>query len=277
MCYKNFEHKDHEPLFSTVEEMYDGDFLIKCSLFEGGFINFGFWRKNIDKGFLSIKDRLESAQNLYRKVLDKVTISNADHVLEVACGAGSGSALLLKEFTPKEYKGLDASSAQIARAKKLNICSADRSSFHIGCAEMLPFANQSFDKIFSIEAAQHFKSLPTFIKEAYRTLKPTGTLVVSTFFAKLDQVPNEVIEMIPTIRDKVDTLHPISKMLKLLQEAGFEQITSESIGENVWHGFDTWIAQGEFKNSWDRNWYDGYKQGFFDYYIISAKKSDNSN
>lgn len=268
----SIEHKESWPVLKTVEEMYDGNFLIECGLFEGGFINFGFWKKNIDKSSLSMTDRIESAKNLYKRVLDAIAISKTDHVLEVGCGAGAGSALLLKEFAPKEYKGLDASNSQIARAKSLNLCFAERSSFHVGCAEEIPFSNQSFDKIFSIEAAQHFKSLPTFIKEAYRVLKPNGMLVVATFFAVPDETPNEAVEMIPTVRDKIDTLHPISAMLKLLQEAGFVQITAESIGEHVWHGFDAWIAQGEFKNSWDRNWYKGYTKGFFDYFVITAKK-----
>lgn len=273
MSNTTFEHKDHWPILSNIEEMYDGDFLINCSLFEGGFINFGYWEKEIGNQQLSIKDRLESAQNLYKKVLEKAGICHNDHVLEVACGAGSGAALLLKEFIPKEYKGLDVSSSQIARAKNLNLWAKELASFHIGKAEEIPFTNQSFNKIFSIEAAQHFKSLPSFIKEAYRVLKPNGVLVVSTFFAMADEISNKAIEMIPTLRDKVDTLYPILKVQKLLQEEGFNEVSAESIGANVWHGFDSWIAQGEFKDSWDRNWYKGYKEGLFDYYIISAKKS----
>ncbi len=272
MPNNTFEHKEHWPVLSTVEEMYEGDFLIGCSLFEGGFINFGFWEKDVAHRSLSVKDRLESAQNLYKKVLAKGNISSRDHVLEVACGAGAGAALLLGEFALEAYKGLDASPAQIVRAKKLNSCFLDRASFHVGYAEQIPFSNQSFDKIFSIEAAQHFKSLAAFIREAYRVLKPGGMLVVATFFAVPDEVPNEAMEMIPTLQNQVDSLLPVSKVLKLIQETNFEQITAESIGENVWHGFDAWIAQGEFKDSWDRNWYNGYKKGFFDYYIISAKK-----
>lgn len=276
MSDTTFEHQDHWPVLSTVEDMYEGDFLIESSLFEGGFINFGYWGKEITEHLLSKKDRLESGKNLYRYVLNKIGLARKDSILEVACGAGAGSRLILQEFSPKEYHGIDASNAQIARAKKLNDTNegTDKSiaSFQVSPAESLPFPNCSFEKIFSIEAAQHFISVENFIKEVHRTLKPHGTLAISTFFALSNSTSIEAMELIPTVRDKVDFLHPIVTIQKLLQEAGFQDITIESIGENVWHGFDSWIAQGEFKNSWDRNWYQGYKRGFFDYFIILAKK-----
>ncbi len=266
------EHKEHWPVLNTVEEMYDSDFLIKCSLFEGGFINFGYWKKKIAQCFISTKDRLESGKNLYRYVLNKISLSKKDCVLEVACGAGAGSQLVLHEFGPKEYHGIDASKSQIARARELNKIEKSKVSFQISSSESLPFLNESFDKIFSIEAAQHFQSLKNFIKEAYRTLKPNGTLAISTFFALSDSASSLATELIPTVRDRVDFLYQISTVHQLLQEAGFQGIVVESIGKNVWHGFDSWIARGEFKNSWDRNWYKGYKQGLFDYFVVLAKK-----
>lgn len=271
-----FEHQDHWPVLSTVEDMYEGDFLIKCSLFEGGFINFGYWDKEMPQHLLSVEHRLESGKNLYRCVLNKIGLSKKDCILEIACGAGAGSQLILQEFAPKEYHGIDASNSQIARAKRLNDTnegvSKSTASFQVSSAESLPFPSYFFEKIFSIEAAQHFRSVEHFIKEAYRTLKSQGTLAISTFFALSNSTSIEAMELIPTIQNKVDFLHPIITMQKLLQEAGFQDIKIESIGENVWYGFDSWIAQGEFKNSWDRNWYKGYKQGLFDYFIILAKK-----
>lgn len=277
MSDTTFEHQNQWPVLSTVEDMYEGDFLIDCSLFEGGFINFGYWGKETIEQPLSTKHRLESSKNLYRYVLHKMGLSREDSILEVACGAGAGSWLILQEFTPKEYYGIDVSNAQIARAKKLNDINENTdtriASFQVSPAESIPFPNCFFEKILSIEAVQHFKSVEGFIKEAYRSLKPQGTLAISTFFALSNSTSIEAMELIPTVRDKVDFLHPIAAIEQLLREADFQDITIESIGENVWRGFDSWIAQGEFKNSWDRNWYKGYTQGLFDYFIILAKKN----
>lgn len=268
---KNVE-SEKWPILSTVEDMYGGDFLIKCGLFEGGFINFGYWKEIDHKHVLSKLDRIESAKNLYRFVLNKMKISQTDSLLEVGCGAGVGSALALLEFNPQMIKGIDASSAQIERAKKLTQDSDNRLSFEIGAAEKISFHKNGYDKVFSIEAAQHFKLFPAFINEVYHVLKPNGVFALATFFTPQDEVSKETFEMIPTLRDKVDYLHSISKVRVLLEEVGFEKIKIESIGEYVWHGFDNWIAHGEFKDSWDRNWYKGYKQGLFDYYLILASK-----
>ncbi len=268
---KNIE-SEKWPILRTVEDMYGGDFLIKCGLFEGGFINFGYWKEINQKQVLSKLDRIESAKNLYRFVLNKMEILQTDSLLEVGCGAGVGSALALLEFDPHTIKGIDASRAQIERAKKLIQDSDNRLSFEIGAAEKIPCDKNCYDKVFSIEAAQHFGLFPAFINEVYRVLKSNGIFALATFFALQDEVPKETLEMIPTLRDNVDYLHSISKVRILLEEIGFEKIKIESIGEYVWHGFDNWIAHGDFKDSWDRNWYKGYKQGFFDYYLIVARK-----
>ena len=272
MSKTTLEHKEHWPVLSTVEDMYEGDFLIECSLFKGGFINFGYWEKEISRIPISTENRVESAKNLYRRVLNKISLSKEDCILEIACGAGAGSKLVAEEFSCKEYHGIDASKSQIARAKTLNEMERNKSSFQVSAAESIPFPDCCFDKAFSIEAAQHFKSLQDFIREAYRILKLNGVLVISTFFALSDSGSIEAKDLIPTVRDKVDFLHPLATVEKLLQMSGFQDIIIESIGENVWPGFDAWISQGEFKNSWDRHWYEGYKRGLFDYFIILAKK-----
>lgn len=60
----------------------------------------------------------------------------------------------------------------------------------------------------------------------------------------------------------------------MLDKVGFKNIKIESIGKNVWHGFDKWISQqSEFKNTWNRNWYKAYQNNLIDYYEITAEKA----
>jgi hypothetical protein len=44
------------------------------------------------------------------------------------------------------------------------------------------------------------------------------------------------------------------------------------LGEHVWHGFDAWIGQTEFRDSWGRNWLEAYNCGLIDYYLVRADK-----
>lgn len=262
----------------SIEKMYGEYDFSKCSLFTGGFINFGYWETLSRDGVISASDRLESERNLYRIVLEKIDISNEDTILEVACGLGLGSSLALEEFCPQKIKAIDFCKAQIDRAKTLNEKSIEskKLDFQVGMAEKIPFQDNYFEKVFSIEAAQHF-SVDAFINESYRVLKPKGKLALATFFATTRESPKIVATMIKTVKDNIDHLTPVSDIHRMLQDAGFENIKIESIGKNVWPQFDKWIAQSEFKETWNRNWYKAYQQNLIDYYVITAEKSTISN
>lgn len=262
----------------TMEKMYDDYDLSKWSLFSGGFINFGYWEKIKKDQPISESQRTESEKNLYRHVAKKIGISKEDKVLEVACGLGLGSSLILSEFSPTEIKAIDISNTQIERAKTLNqkiIKKSKKLDFQIGKAEKIPFQDQSFEKVFSIEAVQHFSSVESFIKESYRILKPKGKIAVATFFATDKDAQKKASLLIKTVNDGIDHLIPISDVRKMLEDAGFKNIKIESIGKNVWQGFDKWVSQqSEFKDTWNRNWYTAYQDNLVDYYEITAEKLD---
>jgi len=263
----------------SIAEMYDADDLSACSLFAGNFINFGFWKNSKFKKNLTLEDRIESERALYRYVAKTLEISNRDRILEVACGQGVGSALILKEFKPKEILGIDISRAQIQRARKNNALQLKKNikkiSFREGKAEEIPCLSATFDRIFSIEAAQHFSNLKKFAEEAYRVLKSQGKLAVATFFGTSAKSKELLSDMIQTVADGIDKLTPINEFKDILIAAGFKNIKIKSIGKNVWQGFDCWTSfQTEFKQSWTRNWLKGYKDHLLDYFLITADKID---
>ena len=55
-----------------------------------------------------------------------------------------------------------------------------RTSFLIASAESLPFANDSFDKMYGISVLEHFTDGAAAIGEANRCLKPAGVLAFTT-------------------------------------------------------------------------------------------------
>ena len=119
-----------------------------------------------------------------------------------------------------------------------------------------------------------FESLERFAKEAHRVLKPGGKLAVASFFGTSEKSHSSLSTMIPTIKDEIDKATPVYQFEKTLKKNGFKNIKIESIGKNVWYGFDQWTAQGDLKDSWTRNWYKGYQKGLLDYYLITAEKSN---
>ncbi len=262
----------------SLAQMYDKDDLGASALFAGNFINLGFWDLPIHKGKISICERIESERNLYRLVGKKLELDGSERVLDVGCGEGVGCALMLQEFSLKEIHGIDLSLAQISRAERINAVSMQKNRgrifFKKGAAENIPYEPCSFEKIFSINAAQHFESLEKFAKEASRTLKPKGKVVIAALFGTSEKSQQLLAKNILTIKNGIDKTPTVCKFEEILKRNGFCHVKIESIGKNVWQGFDRWVAQGSLKDSWTRNWYKEYRNGLLDYYIVSAEKRE---
>jgi len=104
------------------------------------------------------------------------------HILDVGCGIG-GSTLYLAEKFNATAQGITLSPEQVRRAKErareANL--GDRIDFQVANALELPFADNSFDLVWSFESGEHFPDKAKFLKEAYRVLKPGGMLLMATW------------------------------------------------------------------------------------------------
>jgi cyclopropane fatty-acyl-phospholipid synthase-like methyltransferase len=256
--------------------MYGENDLSSKALFAGNFINFGYWEGFADGGQPSVEDRIASQANLYRTVLRSLDVDPTDVVTEVGCGIGVGAALALREFHPHAVHGVDLSPAQIDRAHRINgELIAQRPNQLVlrqGSALALPYPDKTFEKCYSVEAAQHFEDLRTFGAEAHRVLKSRGRLAVATFFMPHAAAADELPRLIETIDSGIDVVFPIDSFRHDLLDVGFADVQVHSLGDHVWRGFDAWMAQTDFKNRWCRNWLTAYHQGLIDYYLVTADK-----
>jgi len=113
-------------------------------------------------------------------------------VLDIACGSGYGSSYLLSKGA-KAVTGGDISEETIEYAKARYW--KDNLNFLPVNAEQLPFANNSFDVVVSIETIEHLKNHENFLVECRRVMKDGGTFICST--------PNkEVMPLNPTSPEK---------------------------------------------------------------------------
>jgi ubiquinone/menaquinone biosynthesis C-methylase UbiE len=92
-------------------------------------------------------------------------------VLEVGCGTGHWLRALRGRGV--WLAGLDASMPMLARARAHD---GGTALVH-GRAEQLPWAERSFERVFCINALQHFRDQRAFIAEARRVLRPGGRLM----------------------------------------------------------------------------------------------------
>jgi SAM-dependent methyltransferase len=98
-------------------------------------------------------------------------------VLDVACGAGYGSALLSRQA--RRVVGADISAEAIAQAREVYAAAPNLEFRQADCAA-LPFPDGSFDAVVSFETIEHIDAQPTFLDEVRRVLRPEGLFVLSS-------------------------------------------------------------------------------------------------
>jgi SAM-dependent methyltransferase len=259
--------RENPGLPPAVDSVYGKEDLSHDPCFAGGFINFGYWASIDIDAPLTEADRVRSQEDLYRLVLAAVGVGESSRVLEVGCGRGLGCALALAEFGPAEVHGVDIHPEQVRRAKGSE---TGRLGFWLGSASSLPFPDNSFDCLYSVEAAQHFPSLRDFVAEAARVLVPGGRIAVSTFFVARAGVGDRLNDLLESFAMGLDVPHPLPSFLDSLAASGFSGISAVPIGAQVWPGFDRWVASTEYAASWPRNFLRAHTEGLLDYHLVTA-------
>ncbi len=255
----------------SIRSMYSEADLSAMPIFQGGFINFGYWPKKMIAGEpITKKERIASSEEMYRLIGDLAQIASGQSIMDVGCGLGYGSAFLSKKYRPKLVVGVDITPDQIARAKRHQMRGIKDGDlrFTIGEAESLPFPESSFDRVISVEAAQHFGSLADFSKEVARVLKPNGTLIMTSFFPT-NQSGKEALNAIVPDYHIHGSQHTIIDVQSQLLEF-MENVKVKSIGENVWDGFSKWLDQIGYADQWSKIWPALYNKGLIDYVVYEA-------
>nr|WP_042383562.1 class I SAM-dependent methyltransferase [Streptacidiphilus melanogenes] len=263
---------------AAVREVYGPTDLSAQPMFAGGFINFGYWR-GVDLGLpLGEAERVRSQEDLYRRVLDSAGLPQEPVVLEVGCGLGMGCAVTLREYGPTAVTGLDIHPEQLRRARETHaeLLRAERGRLRFvqGAAERMPFGDGEFDAVLSVEAAQHFPDLAAFAAETARVLRPDGRAAVTSFFT-VDDVPGrpeELATLLPTFADGLDIARPVAALADAFTAAGLADVRVESIGADVWPGWDLWLSRWWAADTWPRNFRRAYEGRVLDYFVVTAHR-----
>jgi SAM-dependent methyltransferase len=115
---------------------------------------------------------------LYHHVASLGDLRDKD-VLEVSSGHGGGASYVTRTFRPRSYTGLDLNPAAIAFCR--NRHRGPTLQFIEGDAEHLPFGDGTYDVVINVEASHCYPSLPRFLAEVARVLRPGGELLYADF------------------------------------------------------------------------------------------------
>lgn len=127
-------------------------------------------------------DRRQAQIDLIEELLHWANLETADHILDVGCGIG-GSTLYLAQKYHCQATGITLSPIQAGRAKEraFEAGLARQAQFQVADALAMPFADQSFDVVWSLESGEHMPDKQQFLAECYRVLKPGGRLILATW------------------------------------------------------------------------------------------------
>lgn len=103
----------------------------------------------------------------------------AVHVLDVGCGIGGSSRHIARKFGGSGV-GITLSPVQAARANALSRAQGfgDRLQFTVADALQMPFPDNSFDLVWSMESGEHMPDKQKFVSELVRVCKPGGRVIV---------------------------------------------------------------------------------------------------
>jgi MPBQ/MSBQ methyltransferase len=159
-----------QPLSHRINERYDSTMYSDYQneyYGHSGFYNFGYWNGDT-------RDQRHASENLVDHLVAMLPHRNGT-ILDVACGMGASSKRLLRQYQPGAITGINISDKQLATCRER----APGCRFLNMDATDLRFADRSFDNILCVEAVFHFHTREQFLREAYRVLKPGGSLALS--------------------------------------------------------------------------------------------------
>lgn len=113
-------------------------------------------------------------------ILRDVNFLPGDRILEIGCGAGAVLGVLGQAFPQLQLAGIDLQASQIAYARQhlenLGLLNVD---LQVGNASQLPWTDESFNYIYNIWFLEHISNPEPILQEAYRVLKPGGTIMLN--------------------------------------------------------------------------------------------------
>jgi len=229
---KNWGANAHE---RKVENLYGGG--IENYLdHHDGYLNFGLWEEGIT-------DYVKAAENLVHRLGTLLGFDKNSKLLDVAPGMGTQDVYLSRHFPLLSIDGLDVTWGHVEhcrrRAREAQL--EDKLRFSHGTATAIPFPDQTFTHILSIEGPEHFDTREKFLHEAGRVLQPGGVIVMADFIVK--RPPGNPIEKI--VAEAARSLWKVPRAniynadvyREKMQGAGFENITIEEVGALVIPGY----------------------------------------
>jgi arsenite methyltransferase len=108
-------------------------------------------------------------------------ITGDEEILDVGFGGGVGLTMVLRRLRTGHATGIDISDAMVSDAPHRFPQEIASGRLRVACADVatLPFADASFDKVYSVNTVFFWPDVAAGLSEIRRVLRPGGRLVIA--------------------------------------------------------------------------------------------------
>ena len=111
------------------------------------------------------------------RTLERMALRATDNVLDIGCGAGWLARILAALVPEGRVVGMDISDEMVRRARH-NCAGIAHAMFIVGGVEEIPWEENFFDKVVSVESAYYWPDPARGVREIFRVLREGGSVWV---------------------------------------------------------------------------------------------------
>jgi len=251
-------------------------------------IHYGIWGDGI-------RTFGQALDNTNRILAVKAGIESSDYVLDAGCGIG-GSAFFLAHNFGCRVSGISLSKKQIDSARRISkTLSLDHLvQFEVKDYTHTGYPSNRFDVVWALESVGSAQDEKAFLLEAYRLLKPGGTLIMADYFKTINR-PAAGQPLLDSWLKlwAISDLETIGSFKLMVENSGFQdqQVSdytreiipsarrmflsslagsTSSLPYNFFHKNTSRFAKDHYQSGFLQ--YRALKRGLWEYKVILAKK-----
>jgi tocopherol O-methyltransferase len=143
------------------------------------------WGEHMHHGYYIPANRTDHKQaqvDLIDEVLKWAGVDKATRIVDVGCGIGGSSRHIARKFGCSA-EGITLSPYQAGRGNELAVEQglSGTCKFQVADALDMPFPDNSFDLVWSLESGEHMPDKQQFVNELFRVAQPGGRIIIVTW------------------------------------------------------------------------------------------------